>query len=168
MKDRAMPTLYKFALEPIGELTADECSFAFLPNRNAKDSIVRMCDVLSKNPDFQWIMKADIKACFDNISHEWILEHIPMDKPVLRKFLKCGYVEHSMYHLTNKGVPQGGCISCVICNMTQDEMFIQAINSISLFNNHKRHASRDCSDSRARSDILRASSTIILTLPWRK
>lgn len=120
MKDRAMQTLYKFALEPIGELTADGCSFAYLPNRSAKDAIVRMRDVLSKNPDFQWIMKADIKACFDNISHEWILEHIPMDKTVLRKFLECGYVEHSMYHLTDKGVPQGGCISCVICNMTLD------------------------------------------------
>ncbi len=120
MKDRAMQTLYKFALEPIGELTADKYSFAFLPNRSAKDAIVRMRDVLLKNPDFQWIMKADIKACFDNISHEWILEHIPMDKVVLRQFLKCGYIENSIYHLTDKGVPQGGCISCVICNMVLD------------------------------------------------
>lgn len=120
MKDRAMQTLYKFALEPIGELTADRCSFAFLSNRSARDAIIRMSNVLSDNPEFLWVMKADIKACFDNISHEWILEHIPMDKVILRKFLKSGYVENSMYHLMDKGVPQGGCISCVICNMVLD------------------------------------------------
>lgn len=120
MKDRAMQTLYKFALEPIGEMTADKCSFAFLSNRSAKDAIVRMNDILSENPNFLWVMKTDIKACFDNISHEWILKHIPMDKVILRKFLECGYVKNSMYHLTDKGVPQGGCISCVICNMALD------------------------------------------------
>lgn len=120
MKDRAMQTLYRFALEPIGELTADRCSFAFLSNRSAKDAIIRMSDVLSHNPDFLWVMKADIKACFDNISHEWILEHIPMDKVILRKFLECGYVEKMTYYSIDKGVPQGGCISCVICNMVLD------------------------------------------------
>ncbi len=120
MKDRAMQTLYKFALEPIGELTADSCSFAFLPNRSAKDAIICMRDILSDNPDFLWVMKADIEACFDNISHEWIMEHIPMDKSILWKFLKCGYRDNQIYHMTKRGVPQGGCISCVICNMVLD------------------------------------------------
>ncbi len=120
MRDRAMQTLYKFALEPIGILTADPSSFAYLPDHSAKDAIIRLGDVLSSCPTFLWVMKADIKACFDNISHKWILEHIPMDKLILRKFLKCGYVQDLTYHSTESGVPQGGCISCTICNMVLD------------------------------------------------
>lgn len=120
MKDRAMQTLYKFALEPIGSLTADLNSFAFLPNRNARSAVVRLEDVISDNMNFCWILKADIKGCFDNISHEWIMKHIPMDKTILWEFLKCGYVEDYVYYPTEKGIPQGGCISSVICNMVLD------------------------------------------------
>ena len=119
MKDRAMQTLYKFALEPIGWITADPNSFAYLPRRDARMAIRRLGGLLSA-PEAQWVMKADIKACFDSISHEWIMAHIPMDKIVLRKFLECGYVERSMCYPTERGVPQGGCISSVICNMTLD------------------------------------------------
>ncbi len=120
MKDRAMQTLYRFALEPIGQLTADTCSFAYLPGRGARDAIVHLADVLMERPDFRWMMKADIKACFDNIDHRWVMEHIPMDKEILRKFLTCGYVENSTFHPTERGVPQGGCISATICNMVLD------------------------------------------------
>lgn len=48
------------------------------------------------------------------------MEHIPMDKDILRKFLKCGYIEDSVFYPTEKGIPQGGCISSVICNMVLD------------------------------------------------
>lgn len=119
MKDRAMQTLYRFTLEPIGWMTADVGSFAYLPNRSAKGAIIHIGELLS-NTDFRWVMKADIKACFDNISHEWIMEHIPMDKVILRKFLKCGYVDGLTCYPTERGVPQGGCISSTICNMTLD------------------------------------------------
>ena len=119
MKDRAMQTLYKFALEPIGWITADPNSFAYLPGRDARKAVTRLGGLLSA-PEARWVMKADIKACFDSISHGWMLEHIPMDKVVLRKFLECGYVERSMCYPTERGVPQGGCISSVICNMTLD------------------------------------------------
>lgn len=120
MKDRAMQTLYKFALEPIGEATADSCSFAYLSGRSARDAIIRMDNILSEIPEFEWVIKSDIKACFDNISHEWVMEHIPMDKMILRQFLECGYIEKSTYYTIDRGVPQGGCISSVICNMTLD------------------------------------------------
>lgn len=121
MKDRAMQTLYKFALEPIGWITADHDSFAYLPGRDARKAVKRYGELLS-DPKARWVMKADIKSCFDSISHEWIMEHIPMDKGILRKFLECGYVERSMCYPTERGVPQGGCISSIICNMTLDGM----------------------------------------------
>lgn len=120
MKDRAMQTLYKFALEPIAEVTADRSSFGFRQNLSAKDAINYCCDVLSNPPYPKWVLKADIKSCFDTISHEWILKHIPVDTTVLSKFLKCGYVEKSVYYPTEAGVPQGSPISSVICNMALD------------------------------------------------
>ena len=120
MKDRAMQTLYKFALEPIAEITADECSYGFRPNRCAKDAVIQCYDILEEYPSVEWIAKVDIKSCFDNISHEWVLNNIFMDKIVLKKFLKSPYMDKSIIHPTVQGIPQGGAISCVICNMTLD------------------------------------------------
>ena len=59
----------------------------------------------------QWVLEGDIKGCFDHISHEWMLDHIPTDKEVLRKWLKAGYIENRTLFPTEAGTPQGGIIS---------------------------------------------------------
>lgn len=120
VEDRVMQTLYKFALEPIAELTADDCSFGFRPRRSSRDALVRCGEILSHNPKMKWVLKADIKSCFDSINHQWIMDNIPINKSALRKFLKCGYVEKLNYYEMERGVPQGGCLSAIICNMTLD------------------------------------------------
>ena len=68
----------------------------------------------------QWVLEGDIKGCFDNISHEWIERHIPMDKEMLHKFLKCGYIDTGRLFPTKAGTPQGGTISPTIANMVLD------------------------------------------------
>lgn len=120
MKDRAMQTLYRLALEPIAELTADDSSFGYRIKRSAKDAILRCCDYLSEDSSLEWVLKLDIKSCFDTISHEWLLSHIFMDKEILMKFLKCGYIDSSILYPTLEGVPQGGSISSILCNITLD------------------------------------------------
>jgi RNA-directed DNA polymerase len=65
-------------------------------------------------------LEADIKGFFDNIHHEWILENIPINKHVLKQFLKAGYLDKESLHRTEAGVPQGGTISPTIANMTLD------------------------------------------------
>jgi len=62
----------------------------------------------------------DIKACFDKISHEWLLSNIPMEKSILRKWLKAGYIEKHVLHPTEEGTPQGGICSPVLANLTLD------------------------------------------------
>lgn len=57
MKDRAMQTLYRFALEPIAEITADTNTFGFRQNRSARDAIVKTVEILSKCPEYEWVMK---------------------------------------------------------------------------------------------------------------
>src|ERR1700691_6727370 len=112
MKDRAMQALYLLALLPVAETTADPNSYGFRPKRSCADAIEQCFSILTRsNP--QWILEGDIKSCFDRISHEWLLSHVPMDKEILRKWLKSGYLEKQVFYKTDEGTPQGGIISPV-------------------------------------------------------
>jgi RNA-directed DNA polymerase len=66
------------------------------------------------------VLEGDIRACFDGICHEWLLANIPMNKAILNKWLKAGYVEQSGLHPTEEGVPQGGIVSPVVANLALD------------------------------------------------
>lgn len=125
MKDRAMQTLYKFALEPIAEITADPNSYGFRAKRCVQDAIEQCFTCLNKAKSPKWVLEGDIKGCFDNISHEWILNHIPMDRDILRKWLKSGYIETGRLFPTDLGSPQGSAISPTICNMVLDGLEVQ-------------------------------------------
>ena len=92
MKDRAMQALYLMALEPVSETTADTRSYGFRKERRCMDAVMQCHNILRKGYSPEWILEGDIKGCFDHISHEWLLANIPMDKAILRKWLKCGYV----------------------------------------------------------------------------
>lgn len=120
MKDRAMQALYLLALEPVAETTADLNSYGFRKNRATADAIEQCFIVLGNKNRAQWILEADIFGCFDNISHEWMLSHIPMDKNILRKWLRAGYLNKNVYYPTNGGTPQGGIISPVLANLVLD------------------------------------------------
>lgn len=120
MTDRAMQTLYKFALEPVAETTGDPNSYGFRMGRCTQDAAVQCAAILARKDRAQWVLEGDIKGCFDNISHDWIEKHIPMDKEILHKFLKCGYIDTGKLFPTQAGTPQGGSISPTIANMVLD------------------------------------------------
>ena len=120
MYDRAMQTLYKFALEPIAEITADPNSYGFRAKRCVQDAIEQCFTSLNKAKSAKWVLEGDIKGCFDNISHDWMMENIPMDKAILGMWLKCGYIETKRLFPTVSGAPQGSPISPIICNMVLD------------------------------------------------
>ncbi len=111
MKDRAMQALYLLALEPIAETTADPNSYGFRVSRSTADAMEQCFITLAKQQAPQWVLEGDIKACFDRISHEWLLAHVPMDKAILRKWLKAGYLEHHVLNATDTGTPQGGIVT---------------------------------------------------------
>src|SRR5436309_6533300 len=120
MKCRAMQALYLLALDPVAETTADPNSYGFRPQRSTADAIEQCFCALGKQRSPQWILEGDIKGCFDAISHTWLLAHIPMDKTMLKKWLKAGYMEKHVLHPTEEGTPQGGIISPVLANLTLD------------------------------------------------
>ncbi len=133
MKDRAMQALYLMALEPVSETTADTRSYGFRKERCCMDAIQQCHNILRKGYSPEWILEGDIKGCFDHISHEWLLANIPMDKAILRKWLKCGYVFNKQMFPTEEGTPQGGIISPTLANMTLDGL------QKALADRYKRH-----------------------------
>ena len=120
LHDRAMQALYALGLKPIAEMTADSHSYGFRESRSLHDAIKQSFISLATKVAAPWILEADIKACFDCISHDWLLENIPLPKRILRQWLKSGYMSSSVFYETNDGTPQGGIISPILCNMTLD------------------------------------------------
>ncbi len=76
MYDRAMQALYALALEPVAETTADTKSFGFRKGRCCQDACEYIFTALSRKVSPEWVLEGDIKGCFDNISHEWLVENI--------------------------------------------------------------------------------------------
>ncbi len=120
MRDRAMQALHLLALDPTAETTGDTHSYGFRRGRSTADAIEQVRNALGRKHSPKWVLEGDIKGCFDNISHEWLLAHVPMDKGVLRKWLKAGYFEGNALFPTESGTPQGGIISPVLANLALD------------------------------------------------
>ena len=120
MKCRAMQALHLLALEPISETTADLNSYGFRPERSTADAGEQCFNALAKKTSAEWVLEADIKSCFDKISHDWMVANLPTDKAILKKWLKAGFVYQHELFPTDAGTPQGGIISPVAANMTLD------------------------------------------------
>jgi RNA-directed DNA polymerase len=110
MMDRAQQALHLLALDPVVETTADQNSYGFRQRRSCADAMAQCFNAL-RYAGTQWILEGDIKSCFDKISHEWLLAHVPMDRTILRKWLKSGYMEKYVFHETADGTPQGGIVT---------------------------------------------------------
>ncbi len=120
MKCRAMQALYLMGLDPVAESTADPNSYGFRKERSTQDAMEQCFLALGKPGSARWILEGDIKSCFDKINHTWLENNIPMEKKILKGWLKAGYIENQILNPTNEGTPQGGIASPVIANMTLD------------------------------------------------
>jgi len=120
MRDRAMQALYALGLQPVAETLAAPNSYGFRPERSAADAIEQCFCYLARKPAAQWILEADIEGCFDNINTIWMEDRIPIEKPILRQWLRSGFVDNKQFFPSEKGVPQGGIISPIISNMVLD------------------------------------------------
>ena len=130
MIDRAMQALHLQALAPIAETTADPNSYGFREARSCHDAIEQCFNTLSNKNYATWVLEADIKSCFDRMSHQWIRQHIPMNKKVLSKWLKMGVMVDKTFSETTEGVPQGGIISPTIANMVLDGLEATILNKL--------------------------------------
>jgi RNA-directed DNA polymerase len=117
---RAQQALHLQGLEPVAETRADPHSYGFRRCRGTHDAIGRVFNLLARRNSAPWILEGDIRGCFDNFGHGWLESHIPMDKKVLRDWLKAGYVESGKLFPTQAGTPQGGIASPTIANIALD------------------------------------------------
>jgi len=160
MYDRAMQTTYALALEPVAEATGDHISFGFRKGRSAKDACEQIFLLLARKCSPTWILEGDIKGCFDNINHEWLQENIPMEKRIMKQFLKSGFIYEGELFPTTTGSPQGGAISSLYANMTLDglESLIQEKyhrNSKGNIENHYR--------AKTKANLVRYADDFIIT-----
>lgn len=155
MKDRAFQALHLYALEPVSETLADKGSYGFRHKRSCHDAIERCFIHLSRKDSATWVLEGDIKGCFDNINHDWLMKHIPMDKVVLLKWLKAGFIEKNNLFPTEQGTPQGGIISPTLANLTLDGLETTIDNALGITirpdgcrknNKHKIHLIRYADD----------------------
>src|SRR5436305_7618843 len=129
MQDRAMQALHLLALLPVAETQADPNSYGFRPRRSTADALGQCYCALAKEDSPQWILEGDIESCFDRISHRWLLDNVRMDRDILRKWLKAGYMEGTALYPTEEGTPQGGIISPVLANLTLDGLETVALQT---------------------------------------
>jgi len=117
-----MQALYLLGLDPIAETLADGHSYGFRRDRCCADAMERVHNIYSNANSAEWVMEADIAACYDRISWEWLLKdnNVPMDKEILRKWLQAGFLEKHVWYATTEGTPQGGIISPVLANLALD------------------------------------------------
>ncbi|HEV8718323.1 MAG TPA: group II intron reverse transcriptase/maturase [Candidatus Binatia bacterium] len=120
VEERARQAVYLQALQPIAETQADPNSYGFRPKRRCADAIDQCFKALRQKTSATWILEGDIHGFFDHIAFSWIEEHIPMNKRILAKWLRCGLIDHGAWYPTTAGVPQGGIISPVISNLVLD------------------------------------------------
>ncbi len=115
---RAQQALYLLALDPVAESTADSQAYGFRPKRSCADAIEQCFKILACKNRAQYILEGDVRACFDMISHEWLLKNIPIDKTMLSKWLKAGYIDNGQLYPTSSGTVQGGTISPTLLTIT--------------------------------------------------
>jgi RNA-directed DNA polymerase len=153
--DRAMQVLYAYSLDPVSESTGFRKSFAFRRGRSAQDVHAFIVKAFETPNPPKYIIKADVKACYASISHEWLLESIPMDARVLRQFLKAGHVfGGELFPPDDYGISIGSSISPILANMALDGMQQAIFDSL-----HGRSADIDYAD----GDLIRFADDIIVT-----
>lgn len=128
--DRAKQYLVLLALEPQWEAKFEPNSYGFRPGRNCHDAVVSIFGHLrlgSNKPNFRkFVLEADIKGCFDNINHQYLLNKlntIPQIETQVKAWLKAGIIDSKINStgtqpLPNEiGTPQGGIISPFLANV---------------------------------------------------
>ena len=120
LRDKAMQVLYTFALDPVAEATADRKSFFARGGRSAFDPNAYLIHDLSGENPPEWVVVADVQTFYDTVVHDWLITNIPMDKTILRKFLKAGMVRDGQLFPTDKGMSMASGLSPKLGNMMLD------------------------------------------------
>jgi group II intron reverse transcriptase/maturase len=122
LEDKIVQRATRTILEQIYEESFRGFSYGYRPRRSAHDGLDALV-VAIKQQNVNWVLDADIRGFFDNISHDWLmkfLEHRISDQRMLRllkKWLRAGVSEDGQWTKTEVGTPQGAVISPLLANV---------------------------------------------------
>ena len=122
LEDKIVQQAARTVLECVYEQDFKGFSYGFRPGRSPHQALDALYVGITKRK-VNWIIDADIRGFFDNISHEWLLkflEHRIADPRMLRlvkKWLRAGVSEDGEWSPTTVGTPQGAVISPLLANV---------------------------------------------------
>jgi RNA-directed DNA polymerase len=150
VRDRVVQAALKLVLEPIFEADFQPCSYGFRPGRRAQDAIAEVHHFATRS--YEWVLEADIEACFDRIDHHALMCRVRGrigDKRVLaliKAFLWAGILtEHGDLEDTVTGTPQGGILSPLLANIALsalDRQYLADWQEMSRYDGRRQYLQR--------------------------
>ena len=128
LEDKIVQQAVVTILNQIYEVDFKGFSYGFRPGRSPHQALV-VLTVGIQRKRLNWVLDADIRGFFDNLSHEWMMkfiEHRVADRRILRlirKWLKAGVSEDGQWSETKLGTPQGAVVSPLIANVYLHYLF---------------------------------------------
>ena len=121
VQDRVVQASLKLVLEPIFEADFQPFSYGFRPGRRQHDAIAEIHHFATRG--YEWVLEADIKACFDEIGHVPLMDRLRVrikDRRILalvKAFLKAGIMTPDGEEESHSGTPAGGILSPLLANI---------------------------------------------------
>ena len=122
LEDKIVQQAVVRILNQIYEVDFRGFSYGFRPGRSPHQALDALHVGINRKR-VNWILDADIRGFFDNMSHEWTMKfmaHRIADNRMLRliqKWLKAGVSEEGEWSETKAGTPQGAVISPLLANV---------------------------------------------------
>lgn len=119
--DRAVQAVYLEAIDPLVEHNACKNSFGFRKFRSAQDAVLALRGKLIHPKASEWILNADIKKCFDQINHDFLLRSVPVyrkvDRNVIKKMLKAKIIDMRAVTIPEMGTHKVVFYPPLLCNV---------------------------------------------------
>jgi group II intron reverse transcriptase/maturase len=122
LEDKIVQKGISWILEAIYEADFLDCSYGFRTGKDCHQAL-NAVDKIIMRKHIDYVIEADIKGYFDNVSHDWMMKFLQVrisDSSFLlliRRFLKAGYLEAGKVIATEQGTPQGGNLSPMLSNI---------------------------------------------------
>jgi len=122
LEDKIVQQAVVTILNQIYEVDFKGFSYGFRPGRSPHQALDALTVGIQRKR-VNWVLDADIRGFFDNMSHEWTMkfvEHRVADSRILRliqKWLQAGVSEDGQWSETKVGTPQGAVASPLLANV---------------------------------------------------